>query len=176
MSPMKRALKMREQGMGEFSIGRELNVPRGIVRERLKKYDELMACGDIAAAKQVNLDKRQTGATPDQHKRIAEMLLAGMSLHKCSEAVGISVWSVAEVGKKEGIPAKHPGRQKAAPAVEDKPKVDPLWSAARKLAAARRIKARHCISHIAFDLNELPGPQILPRDVVQFIQSRGFVT
>ena len=41
-----------------------------------------------------------------------------------------------------------------------------VWSYARKLAAARRIKARHCISHIADDLNGLPGPKVSPRDVL----------
>ena len=49
-----------------------------------------------------------------------------------------------------------------------------LWTRARRLAAARRLKLRWCIGHIADDLNGLPGPPLSARDVIKF--ARGEVS
>ena len=56
-------------------------------------------------------------------------------------------------------------KPETAPEVEDETVV---WTAARKLAVARRVKAKWCISHIADDLNGMPGPRLSPRDVLVF--------
>ena len=56
-------------------------------------------------------------------------------------------------------------KPETTPEVEDETVV---WTAARKLAVARRVKARHCWDHIASDLNQLPGPRLSPRDVLVF--------
>jgi hypothetical protein len=44
----------------------------------------------------------------------------------------------------------------------------PLWSRARVLGVARRLKARWSIDHIASDLSAMPGPQVSPQDVLRW--------
>jgi hypothetical protein len=49
---------------------------------------------------------------------------------------------------------------------------DPVMSRARQLVAARLLKQRHGMDHIAEALTrDLPGPVVLPRDVVEYVQS-----
>jgi transposase len=61
------------------------------------------------------------------------------------------------------------GRTRRVPVVTV---VDPVMTKARQLVAARLLKQRHAIDHVAEKLTrDLPGPVVLPRDVVEYVQS-----
>ena len=98
-------------------------------------------------------------------QRIVWMLNEGWTRKNCAVQCGVSESAVDIVARKMKRERDH--------VPPEKPEGDPMWTAARKLAVARRVKAKWCISHIASDLNELPGPPITPRDVIAF--SRGEV-
>jgi hypothetical protein len=98
-----------------------------------------------------------------QMKRALAMREKGMSVAAISAALGVNRQAQSERFR---LHDRRMAMAKDAPETNLDP--GPVWSKARRIGAARRLKKKWCLDLIAEDLNNLPGPLVSPRDVLAY--------
>ncbi len=192
---MKRALQLRAQGMTSPAIARLIGITAKAQKERFVRHDWRTNGADRPASRQQAFRDQAIALLEDGKtlRGIAAELRVSASLVQRikSKAPGLASKPKApRVSKKQAAPEKPAvdpiwtkARQIAADPICTKERqiaadpictkerqiaADPIWTKERQIAAERLLKKRWCIDHIASDLCQLPGPPVLPRDVVVF--------
>jgi hypothetical protein len=115
---------------------------------------------------------KRTVITNMLRRRVMALVKDGMSRPMIAARIVISecvVDTCISSAKWDGTVVPLAGRPRRVPVVTA---VDPVMTKARQLVAARMLKQRHAIDHVAEKLTrDLPGPVVLPRDVVEYMQS-----
>jgi transposase len=182
LAQIKQVRELREQGKSTLEIAAITHMSVSAAKRRLSKGAEKWAHTPAGYG------HNKIRFSVAQKETALALLMDGHSRDHVSDQIGTSFAGVqniiAELKSEGRLPAKLPSypaqsqrrhakttstkRVQMAEAPMPTPIRTDCWTKAREIAAHRMLRARHNLDHIAEALNGLPGPAVLPRDVVSF--------